>query len=161
MPIMIGILVEGLMPLSEAAREWVQKRFAGREVYLGLDAAVLMGEPSVLATGFLLVPYWILMSTVLPGNKVLPIASLSAPIWYTAFAVAWAGGNIVKAFISGLISLPIVLWTSTAIAPLLTQVARAIQYDLPAAGVGVTAVVTGAEPPALLIVQIIRALLRV
>lgn len=158
MPMMIGVLVEGLMPLSEAAREFVQKRFAGAEIYLGLDAAVLMGQPSVLATGFLLVPYWILISTVLPGNQVFPIASLTGPIWYAAFGVAWAKGNIVKGFINGLITLPIVLWTATALAPILTQVAQAINFDMPSAGLGVTAVVTGAETPYLLIIGIVRAL---
>jgi galactitol-specific phosphotransferase system IIC component len=72
--------------------------------------------------------------------------------------VAWAKGNIIKGAINGILTLPIVLWTATAMAPILTQVAQAINFDLPAGGVGVTAVVTGAEPPATVIVWLVRLL---
>jgi PTS system galactitol-specific IIC component len=154
MPMIVGVLVEGLLPISEGAREFVTKRFAGKEVYLGLDAAVLMGNPAVLATGLILLPYFILISAVLPGNQVIPIGTLDASIWYVAIAVGLANGNIIKGLINGLITLPVILWVSTFMAPLLTGVARSIQYDLPdiaAKAVGVTAVTTGAEWPAWLI----------
>jgi len=159
MPKMVSILVEGLLPVSEGARDFVTKKFKNREIYLGLDAAVLMGDSSVLATGLLLLPYFILISTVLPGNGVLPIGTLDATIWYVAIAVGLANGNIIKAFINGLITLPIILWVSTAMAPLLTKVAIAIQYQMPdltSGALGVTGVTTGAEWPAWLLTLIAK-----
>ncbi len=39
MPRMVKILMEGLMPVSESARTWLNKRFGEREIYIGLDAA--------------------------------------------------------------------------------------------------------------------------
>ena len=39
MPRVVAILMEGLIPLSDQAREFLQKRFAGREFYIGMDSA--------------------------------------------------------------------------------------------------------------------------
>ncbi|TVQ98225.1 MAG: PTS galactitol transporter subunit IIC, partial [Spirochaetaceae bacterium] len=44
MPRMVALLMEGLIPLSEAAREFLQKRASGREIYLGLDSAIAIGH---------------------------------------------------------------------------------------------------------------------
>lgn len=43
MPRMVKILMEGLMPVSESARNWLNKHFSNKEIYIGLDAAVLLG----------------------------------------------------------------------------------------------------------------------
>ena len=34
MPRMVKILMEGLMPVSESARTWLNKRFGEREIYM-------------------------------------------------------------------------------------------------------------------------------
>ena len=49
MPRMVKILMEGLLPVSESAREWLNKRFGDREIYIGLDAAVALGHPAVIS----------------------------------------------------------------------------------------------------------------
>lgn len=48
-PRMVAILMEGLTPVAEAARNFMTKRFAGRKFYIGLDSAVLIGNQSVIA----------------------------------------------------------------------------------------------------------------
>jgi hypothetical protein len=53
MPRMVKILMEGLLPISESAREWLNKRFGDREIYIGLDAAVALGHPSVISTALI------------------------------------------------------------------------------------------------------------
>ena len=40
MPKMVALLMEGLTPISESANSFVQKRFPGRELYVGRDAAL-------------------------------------------------------------------------------------------------------------------------
>ena len=77
MPKMVSCLMEGLMPISEAAQEMMSKRFEGREIYIGLDAAVALGEPAVIAVGLVLVPITILLAVILPGNRILPFADLA------------------------------------------------------------------------------------
>src|SRR5690606_20118599 len=77
LPRMVQILMEGLIPISEAAREFMHKRAADREVYIGLDSAILIGHPSVISAALLLVPIAILLSVILPGNRILLFADLS------------------------------------------------------------------------------------
>jgi len=57
MPRMVSILMEGLNPVSESARDYLNDRFEGsNDIYIGLDAAVSIGHESVIATALLLVP---------------------------------------------------------------------------------------------------------
>ena len=39
-----------------------------------MDTALLIGEPSVLATGLLLIPMAVVLAIILPGNRVLPLS---------------------------------------------------------------------------------------
>jgi PTS system galactitol-specific IIC component len=49
LPRMVAILMEGLIPISEAARDFMAKRFGGGEFHIGLDSAILIGHPSAIA----------------------------------------------------------------------------------------------------------------
>ena len=72
MPRMVKLLMEGLMPISESAREFLSKRFGNSKIYIGLDAAVAIGHPAVISTALILVPITVLLAVVLPGNSLLP-----------------------------------------------------------------------------------------
>lgn len=84
-PRMIRLIVEGLMPISDGARKFFQKHFKGREVFIGLDTAVTLGHPTTIAVGLLLIPIMLILASILPGNKVLPLADL--PV--APFLSAW------------------------------------------------------------------------
>ena len=45
-PRMVALLMEGLMPISEQAEAFIQKRMPGKEIYIGLDSAVATGHPA-------------------------------------------------------------------------------------------------------------------
>ena len=115
MPKMVAILMEGLIPISEAAREFMAKHFGDREIFIGLDAAVSLGEPSVIAVGLLLVPITILLAIVLPGNKLLPFADLA-----------------VIPLIVGTVVMACVLLMATNLAPIETQMALTAGIKMPA-----------------------------
>jgi len=65
LPRMVAILMEGLIPVSEAARDFMQRRASGREIYIGLDSAILIGHPAAISTALVLVPIAILLSLIL------------------------------------------------------------------------------------------------
>ena len=46
-PKMTSLFMEGLMPISAAAKNFTQKKFKGRKFLIGLDAAVVVGNPDV------------------------------------------------------------------------------------------------------------------
>ena len=132
MPKMVAILMEGLIPISEAAREFMAKHFGDREIFIGLDAAVSLGEPSVIAVGLLLVPITILLAIVLPGNKLLPFADLEVIPFIVSQITAMSKGKVIRALIVGTVVMACVLLMATNLAPIETQMALTAGIKMPA-----------------------------
>lgn len=133
-PRMVAILMEGLTPLAVAARQFMSKRFSGREIYIGLDAAVLAGSPAVIAAGLLMVPVEILLSIALVplGNQTLPFVDLADGVFVAALLVPLVGGDIILTVILGAIVMGVGLWFCTQMAPAVTQmVAASTSIDFP------------------------------
>lgn len=139
MPRMVKILMEGLLPISESAREWLNKRFGDREIYIGLDAAVALGHPSVISTALILVPITVALAIILPAMRFCLFGDLATIPFIVAFIVGAARGNIVHSVIVGTIMIAISLYLATDVAPLFTQMAmegnftmRKIRHKYPA-----------------------------
>lgn len=92
-PRMIRLIVEGLLPISDGARKFFQKYFKGREVYIGLDTAVTLGHPTTIAVGLLLIPIMLILASILPGNKVLPLADLPVAPFFICMATVIHRGD--------------------------------------------------------------------
>lgn len=131
MPRMVKILMEGLMPVSESAREWLNKRFGDRDILIGLDAAVLLGHPSVIATALILVPITVLMAVILPGNSLLPFGDLATIPFIVAFIVGAAKGNIVHSVMVGTVMIAISLYVATDVATTFTMMAENADFNMP------------------------------
>ncbi|MBO0469361.1 PTS galactitol transporter subunit IIC [Enterococcus sp. DIV0242_7C1] len=130
MPRMVALLMEGLTPISEAANEFVKKRFPGRELYIGMDAALSVGHPAVLSSSLLLVPITILLAVVLPGNTTLPFGDLATIPFLVCLMAAVFGGNIVRTVIAGSLYMVSILYITSWVAPLVTMSAKAANFDL-------------------------------
>ena len=137
-PRIIAIFMEGLTPLSEAARVFMQKRFAGREFYIGLDSAILIGHPITIAAAILLIPITLFLAAILPGNNTLPAADLAATAFFIAMVPPLTRGNFFRSILYGTIIMVMVLYISSAFAPLLTQVAADIGFAIPEGAVQIT-----------------------
>ena len=101
MPKIVKCIMEGLMPLSERAKEILSKRFGNSEFYIGLDPAVLLGDPQVVTVGLLFIPLTILIAVIVPGNMILPFGDLATIGFFIAIAVAVHKGNLFRSIISG------------------------------------------------------------
>lgn len=130
LPRMVQLLMEGLIPLSEAANAFVKKRFPDRELFIGMDAALAVGHPGVLATALLMVPITILLAVVIPGNQVLPFGDLPTIPFIIALMVPVFGGNIIRGVVAGSIYMIGVLLMATKLAPLVTATAVNAGFDL-------------------------------
>lgn len=130
MPRMVALLMEGLTPISESANEFVQKRFPGRELYIGMDAALSVGHPAVLSSSLLLVPITILLAVILPGNTTLPFGDLATIPFLVCLMAAVFGGNIIRTVIGGSIYMVTILYITSWVAPLVTESAKAANFDL-------------------------------
>ena len=140
---MVKILMEGLLPVSESAREWLNKRFGEREIYIGLDAAVALGHPAVISTALILVPVTVVLAVILPGNAVLPFGDLATIPFIIAFIVGAARGNIVHSVIVGTIMIGISLYIATDVAPMFTQMAVNIDFNMPEGSAAISSIDQG------------------
>ena len=131
LPRMVAILMEGLIPISEGAREFMSKRFPGRDLQIGLDAAILIGHPSSIATSLILIPITILLAIILPGNKMMPFADLAALPFFVAMFAPITRGNVVRMIILGTLSAIAGLYLASWMAPLQTLAAPAAGVAIP------------------------------
>jgi PTS system galactitol-specific IIC component len=113
-PKMAALLMEGLIPVSDAAQTFIEKRFKGKgKIYIGLDSAVGIGHPICMTSALILVPVSILLAVLLPGNRVLPFADLAVIPWMFVLFVPAAKGDFMRALISGFFTLIIMLYVGT------------------------------------------------
>jgi PTS system galactitol-specific IIC component len=129
LPKMVAILMEGLIPISEGARDYLQRRLPGRDLLIGLDAAVVIGHPANMAVALLCVPIALLLALVLPGNRMIPFGDLAALPFYVLWGVAASRGNMVRGLVNAIVILCGILWIGTSLAPLTTELARAAHFD--------------------------------
>jgi PTS system galactitol-specific IIC component len=130
MPRMVAILMEGLSPISEAANTMVQKKFPGRNLYIGMDSALAVGQEAVLSASLILVPVSLLIAVILPGNRVLPFGDLATIPFMLAVMAAVFGGNVFRIVVGGVIDLAVSLYIASWIAPLLTSAAKSAHFAM-------------------------------
>jgi len=131
LPRMVQILMEGLIPVSEAARDYMQKRASGREIYIGLDSAILIGHPAAISSSLILVPIAILLSIILPGNRVILFADLAIIPFVVALFAPLMKGNIFRMIVAGVIELGLGFYIATAMSPLFTAAAQNAGFAMP------------------------------
>lgn len=118
MPMVVKLIMEGLTPISEAARKILDKHFSGGDLRIGLDCALMLGDPAVVAGSMLFVPLSILIAVVMPGNRILPFGDLATIGFFIAIAVGVHKGNIFRTLFSGTLIMSFTLWISNQMAGL-------------------------------------------
>jgi PTS system galactitol-specific IIC component len=156
LPRMVSILMEGLMPVSEAAREFMQKRAADREIYIGLDSAILIGHPAAISTSLLLVPIAILLSIILPGSRVILFADLAVIPFVVAMFAPLMRGNIVRMVIAGTLELLVGFYLATWMTPLFTAAAVDAGFAMPENALSITSIADGFLWPPALFAQLVN-----
>lgn len=143
MPRCVSLLMEGLIPLSEAARDFLRRRAGNREIYIGLDSAVAIGHPTAIATSLLMVPLTLALAVILPGNKVLPFGDLATIPFLVVMMVPVVRGNVVRATITSTIVMIPTLYIMNGIAAVHSQVARMAGFEFPPGTARITSMVDG------------------
>ncbi|WP_367715896.1 PTS transporter subunit IIC [Nitratireductor sp. GISD-1A_MAKvit] len=143
LPRMVKILMEGLLPVSEAAQEFVRKRTGDRELLVGLDSAILIGHPAAISASLILVPIAIILSIVLPGNRVILFADLAVIPFIVAMTAPLLRGNVFRMVIVGTVTLAAGFYVANALAPLFTSAAVDSGFEMPENAVQITSVVDG------------------
>ena len=148
LPRMVRILMEGLLPLSDAIKGFLKKRYPGREdLYIGLDIAVAIGNPAIISTALLLTPIAVILAFVLPGNGVLPLGDLANLAVFASMIVLATKGNVFRAVIIAIPCIIADLFVATNIAGFVTQMAADVNFQMPAGSTGmVSSFLDGGNP---------------
>ena len=136
LPYMVNVVIEGVNIVREAAEAKLKKHFPDREFYIGMDTALLIGEPTILATGLLLIPCTLLLAMVLPGNKMLPFTDLGSIVFLISMVAPFCKKNMFRIFITGLFVVTIALYGGTVLAPMFTKAATLSGVALPSSTTG-------------------------
>ena len=131
LPRMTRILMDGLIPLSDGAKEFMHKRFPDRD-----DINI------------------VLLAFIVPGNQTLPVADLANMAVFCSMIVVACDLNIVRAVIIGIPCLIADLLICSNVAPLITQLANNVGYDVSSSGGLVTAFLDGGNPFRFLLYQL-------
>lgn len=117
-PRITGLFIEGLMPISDATRQFIARKFKHASgLNIGMSPALVIGHPTTLVVSLLLIPVIIFLSVILPGNEFLPLASLAGMFYLFPLVLPITRGNVFKTFMVGLVSLVVGVYLVTNLAP--------------------------------------------
>lgn len=112
MPVVVKYIMGGLLPISEVARGKLQKHFKDSNFYIGLDCALLLGDPVVVTASLIFIPITILIAAIVPGNVILPFGDLPTIGFFIAMAVGVHKGNLFRTLITGCVIMFMTIWTA-------------------------------------------------
>jgi PTS system galactitol-specific IIC component len=143
MPMMVKLFVESLSSVSEAARSFFKEKFKDREIYIGLDSAILIGHPITIAAAVILIPLVLGLAIILPFNRVLPFGDLAALAYFVAMVPCLSKGNLFRSIICGLITMAVVLLVVSSFGGAMTTMAVDAGYAVPEGVTDITALSAG------------------
>lgn len=124
MPKVVKCIMDGLLPLSEKAKEVLTKKFGNSEFYIGLDPAILLGDSQVVTAGLIFIPLTLAIAVLVPGNRVLPFGDLATIGFFIAIAVAVHNGNLFRTLFSGSLIMFMTIWIANQTIPWMTALAK-------------------------------------
>ncbi len=154
-PRITSLFIEGLVPISEATKALVQKKFKNSSgLYIGMTPALVIGHPVTLVATILLIPVLIFVSVVLPGNKFLPLTSLAGLLYIFPMILPYTKGNVFKTFLIGLIIMIAGNYMVTSLSGIFTESVVAATGDKYTTGQQVGAIDFAASPLTWIIYQL-------
>ena len=127
LPRAVNLLMKGMVPAVDDLRSLIRRKITRRTIYIGLDSLILVGHPSVIGLSVMIIPLTVYLSTLLPGNRVLPSADLIIIPFIIVWAIILSRGDFFRSFISAAVIIPLVLWITTDMGELFTNFF--IKYD--------------------------------
>lgn len=148
LPRMVRILMEGLLPLSEAIKTFLNQRYPDRkDLYIGLDIAVAIGHPAIIAAALLLTPLAVVLAFILPGNQVLPVGDLANLAVMISMVTLATKGDVFRSLVIGIPIMIADLLIASHVAELITSMAKDINFAFPPGSSGlVSSFLDGGNP---------------
>lgn len=159
LPRAVNLLMKGLVPVINDIRRLIRHRFTRRAIYIGLDSIVLVGHPSVIGLSVIIIPLTVYISTILPGNQVLPSADLIMIPFFMIWAVTISHGDLFRSFISSTLIIPLILWITTDMGQIFTNFLIKYEFKLVEGYSGVSSIGAGSNVFFWVLLQIIKPII--
>ena len=133
-PKMVGLLMEGLVPVSNAARMFFKNKLGDDyDIYIGMDEALYLGDETGIQCSVIMIPIALLLA-FLPGVTVFPIASIGSLCYTTCACSLFAKGDVFKTIVASSVCLIYSFEMYSFMAPLATTLAIKTGYITSAVG---------------------------
>jgi PTS system galactitol-specific IIC component len=150
-PKIASIFASAFTIITDASKKATKGKKDARVWYIAINDAAGYGETATLISGLLLVPILLIVSFILPGNKILPMVDLIAIPYGIQAMVCISNGNIVKSIISGGIWFTFGLLLASPTTTAFTEVAKQVGVSIPSSGLLITSLLILAQPLAAVI----------
>lgn len=143
LPRMVSVMMEGLSAVGSGAHAFTKKRLGkdkdgnDRELNIGMDVALALGDPTAITTTVLMIPLAILYAFHIPGMTYFPVGLLTVIVYMVPMISLGCQGNLFRTIVGSALFLLFVEFAANLFAPEATQMMQAT-------GVEVNGVVTDA-----------------
>lgn len=143
LPRMVSVMMEGLSAVGSGAHAFTKKRLGkdkdgnDRELNIGMDVALALGDPTAITTTVLMIPLAILYAFLIPGMTYFPVGLLTVIVYMVPMISLGCQGNLFRTIVGSALFLLFVEFAANLFAPEATQMMQAT-------GVEVNGVVTDA-----------------
>lgn len=134
-PRMVRLFMEGMSPISKAARDYMIKKLGeDADINIGVDIALGVGNQTAITVAAVMIPICIFLAFILPWNNFFPAAFFGSSLTYVMATITMvAKGNMFRSIIIGSIYMVFTLFAFNFTASLCTQfVSNAGVISLPA-----------------------------
>ena len=118
MPKVVGVMMEGLSPIGEAAKNFMNKMMGDdTDLNIGMDVALGLGDPATITTTVISIPIVVIFALILPGMKLFPVCLLMSITYISVMTVMASKGNLLRSIISAVLFSILVIYLEGWVAP--------------------------------------------
>ncbi|MHB9863404.1 PTS transporter subunit IIC [Streptomyces sp. YIM S03343] len=126
LPRMVGVMMEGIRPLSTAAAEYMKKRVSkDSKIWIGMDIALGLGDPACITVTAITIPFVILYAFIIPDMSYFPLGLLAQVCYLTPMVVLASKGNVFRSALFTIMCMAVVVFCANIFAPEATAMMNA------------------------------------
>jgi len=154
-PRMVGIMMEGITPIGNAANGYMKQKIGNEEdIVIGMDVAMGLGDPACITCTAIMIPITIGLSFLVPGMRFFPLGLLAEVCYISVMPVMATKGNIFRTLVIMTIFMFFSMWFMSMNADFATAMLNITKVSFE--GASVTASHFGWNPGCLLVTIIAR-----
>lgn len=122
LPKMVGVMMEGLSSIGSSAQEYMKSRISeDRELIIGMDIALSLGDPTNVTLTVLSIPLVILYAFLIPNISYFPVGILTVIVYVIPMITMACKGNVFRTYFSTAVILFITVFFADYFAPAATK----------------------------------------